>query len=75
LPGQTSAGSGKRKSETCVSLEPNRTLRKLEADKLIERRSARAIVIGNWKKLAAAADFNSTISTCAKTMLLWHDPS
>ena len=37
----------------------NRTLKQLEADGLIERRSPRAIVIGDWKNLAHAGDFNS----------------
>jgi CRP-like cAMP-binding protein len=37
----------------------NRTLKALEADGLIERATARAITIGDWKKLAAAGDFNS----------------
>lgn len=37
----------------------NRTLKKLEKDGLIERVSARSIVIGDWKKLAEAGDFNS----------------
>ncbi|HEX8525643.1 Crp/Fnr family transcriptional regulator [Allosphingosinicella sp.] len=37
----------------------NRTLRALEAEGLIERASARAITIGDWKKLAGAGDFDS----------------
>ena len=37
----------------------NRTLKQLQADGLIERTSPRAIIIGDWKKLAAAGDFNS----------------
>jgi CRP-like cAMP-binding protein len=37
----------------------NRTLKGLEDDRLIDRRSARAICIGDWTKLAAAGDFNS----------------
>jgi CRP-like cAMP-binding protein len=37
----------------------NRTLKSLEADGLIERASPRAIVIGDWRKLADAGDFNS----------------
>lgn len=37
----------------------NRTLKKLESENLIERRSPRAITIGDWKKLAQAGDFNS----------------
>ena len=38
----------------------NRTLKGLEADRLIERRSPRSITIGDWKKLAETGDFNST---------------
>jgi CRP-like cAMP-binding protein len=38
----------------------NRTLKSLEADGLIERATPRAIVIGDWRKLAAAGDFDST---------------
>jgi CRP-like cAMP-binding protein len=37
----------------------NRTLKQLQADGLIERSSPRSIIIGDWKKLAAAGDFNS----------------
>jgi CRP-like cAMP-binding protein len=38
----------------------NRTLKKLEADGLIERlNGARSIEIGDWKKLARAGDFNA----------------
>jgi CRP-like cAMP-binding protein len=37
----------------------NRSLKALEADGLIERATPRAIAIGDWKKLAAAGDFNS----------------
>jgi CRP-like cAMP-binding protein len=37
----------------------NRTLKALEADGLIERATPRGITIGDWKKLAAAGDFNS----------------
>lgn len=46
----------------CVGLTPvhvNRTLKALEAEKLIERRSSRSIIIGDWKKLAEAGDFDS----------------
>lgn len=46
----------------CVGLTPvhvNRTLKALEADKLISRRSSRGITIGDWKKLAEAGDFDS----------------
>ena len=47
----------------CTGLTPvhvNRTLKALEADNLIKRRSSRAITIGDWKKLADAGDFDST---------------
>jgi CRP-like cAMP-binding protein len=37
----------------------NRTLKALEADGLIERTSARSIVIGDWRKLAHVGDFQS----------------
>jgi CRP-like cAMP-binding protein len=37
----------------------NRTLKSLQADRLIERSSPRSITIGDWKNLAAAGDFNS----------------
>jgi CRP-like cAMP-binding protein len=46
----------------CVGLTPvhvNRTLKGLEADNLIERRSSRGITIGDWKRLAEAGDFDS----------------
>jgi CRP-like cAMP-binding protein len=42
-----------------TSVHINRTIRRLEAEGLIERRSARAIVIGDWRKLAEIGDFNS----------------
>ncbi|HXH52253.1 MAG TPA: Crp/Fnr family transcriptional regulator [Sphingomicrobium sp.] len=38
----------------------NRTIRSLEADGLIERRSARSISIGDWRRLAEVGDFQST---------------
>lgn len=38
----------------------NRTLKLLEAEGLISRVSPRAIQIGDWRKLAAAGDFDST---------------
>jgi hypothetical protein len=38
----------------------NRTLKSLEAENLIERRSSRSITVGDWKKLAEAGDFDST---------------
>jgi CRP-like cAMP-binding protein len=46
----------------CTGLTPvhvNRTLKALEAENLIARRSSRAITIGDWKKLAEAGDFDS----------------
>jgi CRP-like cAMP-binding protein len=46
----------------CTGLTPvhvNRTLKALEAGNLISRRSSRSIVIGDWKKLAEAGDFDS----------------
>ena len=42
-----------------TSVHVNRTLKALEADGLIERLSPRSITIGDWKKLAAAGDFDS----------------
>lgn len=37
----------------------NRTIKSLEADGLIDRTSARSIVIGDWRKLADTGDFQS----------------
>jgi CRP-like cAMP-binding protein len=37
----------------------NRTLKLLSASGVIERRTPRSIVIGNWRKLAETGDFNS----------------
>jgi CRP-like cAMP-binding protein len=37
----------------------NRTLKGLEAENLITRKSSRSITIGDWKKLADAGDFDS----------------
>lgn len=42
-----------------TSVHVNRTLKGLQEDGLIERRSPRAIEIGDWRKLAKAGDFNS----------------
>ena len=42
-----------------TSVHVNRTLKGLESDGLIERATPRAILIGDWKKLANAGDFNS----------------
>ncbi|WP_277971538.1 Crp/Fnr family transcriptional regulator, partial [Sphingomonas echinoides] len=47
----------------CVSLTTvhvNRTLKALESANLIARSTSRGIIIGDWKKLAYAADFDST---------------
>jgi CRP-like cAMP-binding protein len=38
----------------------NRTIKVLEAEKLIDRTSARSITIGDWRKLADVGDFQST---------------
>jgi CRP-like cAMP-binding protein len=46
----------------CTGLTPvhvNRTLKLLEAENLITRETSRSIVIGDWKKLAEAGDFDS----------------
>jgi CRP-like cAMP-binding protein len=37
----------------------NRTMKGIEEEGLIERTSARSVVIGDWKKLAEVGDFNS----------------
>lgn len=45
-----------------VGLTPvhvNRTIKALQRDGLISRKSSRAIVIGDWKRLAEAGDFDS----------------
>ena len=42
-----------------TAVHVNRTLKTLEGDGLIERGSPRSVVIGDWKKLAEAGDFNS----------------
>ena len=47
----------------CTGLTPvhvNRMLKTLEAKSLISRRSTRSVTIGDWSKLAAAGDFDST---------------
>jgi CRP-like cAMP-binding protein len=41
-----------------TSVHVNRTLKGLEAQGLIERRSPRSIHIGDWRQLASAGDFN-----------------
>ncbi len=43
-----------------TAVHVNRTLKTLEAERLIDRRSSRSVSIGDWKKLAAAGDFDST---------------
>lgn len=43
-----------------TSVHVNRMLRSLTADGLISRQTGRAITIGDWRKLAAAADFDSS---------------
>ena len=42
-----------------TSVHINRTLKGLEADKLITRTTPRSIIVGDWRKLAEAGDFNS----------------
>lgn len=42
-----------------TSVHINRTLKALEADKLIARKSSRSVIIGDWQKLAQAGDFDS----------------
>ena len=42
-----------------TSVHVNRTLKGLEKDGLIERRTPRFIQIGDWRKLAEVGDFNS----------------
>jgi CRP-like cAMP-binding protein len=42
-----------------TSVHTNRTMKSLEADGVIKRSNPRSIVIGDWKTLAAAGDFNS----------------
>ena len=42
-----------------TSVHVNRTLKMLEAERLIERRSKRMMTIGNWKKLATKGDFDT----------------
>jgi CRP-like cAMP-binding protein len=43
-----------------TSIHVNRTIKVLQQEGLIERPTARSIVIGDWKKLAAAGDFDRT---------------
>jgi len=43
-----------------TSVHVNRTLKNLEAESLITRKTSRGIAIGDWKKLADAGDFDSS---------------
>ena len=43
-----------------TSIHVNRTIKVLQKEGLIDRPTARSIVIGDWKKLAAAGDFDRT---------------
>ena len=43
-----------------TAVHVNRTVRGLEADGLIARRSSRSVTIGDWRKLADAGDFDSS---------------
>jgi CRP-like cAMP-binding protein len=43
-----------------TAVHVNRTLKSLEAEKLIARRTSRTVTIGDWRKLAEAGDFDST---------------
>ena len=42
-----------------TAVHMNRTIKGLEADKLIARVGPRSITVGNWRKLAEAGDFDS----------------
>jgi DNA-binding transcriptional MocR family regulator len=42
-----------------TAVHVNRSMKALEAEGLIERRTPRSIFIGDWKKLSSIADFNS----------------
>ena len=42
-----------------TSVHVNRTIKSLEADRLIKRSSARSIHIGDWRKLAEVGDFDT----------------
>ena len=42
-----------------TSVHVNRTLKSLEADRLIERVRPRSVIIGEWKRLADTGDFDS----------------
>jgi CRP-like cAMP-binding protein len=43
-----------------TAVHVNRTLKSLEDERLIERRTSRTVTIGDWRKLAEAGDFDST---------------
>lgn len=43
-----------------TAVHVNRTMKLLEGEGLIERRTSRSILIGNWRKLASAGDFDPT---------------
>ena len=43
-----------------TAVHVNRTIKTLERDGLISRHSNRAVMIGDWKRLAEAGDFDST---------------
>jgi len=42
-----------------TAVHVNRTIKALEADGLIDRKSTRSVTIGDWRKLAEAGDFDS----------------
>jgi CRP-like cAMP-binding protein len=42
-----------------TAVHVNRTVKALESEGLITRKSSRSVTIGNWKKLAEAGDFDS----------------
>ena len=52
-----------------TSVHVNRTIKSLEADRLIERIGPRSIVIGDWKKLAETGDFDSNYLHLGETEL------
>jgi CRP-like cAMP-binding protein len=42
-----------------TAVHVNRTIKALEADGLIDRKSTRSVTIGDWRKLAETGDFDS----------------
>lgn len=42
-----------------TAVHVNRTLKALEAADLISRNGSRSIIVGDWKRLAEAGDFDS----------------